>query len=76
MDYPNERVVIKKISLLNHFRNSLLLGVNSKHFSNSDHEQVYVKKCAKTKIGMIFKLSNQLYQCDFDDDVKILLSKT
>lgn len=59
---------MKKVTLLQHFRNYLYAD-NSSHNNadNYDGGYVYVKKWMKTKHAIMFRLSNKIVQVNFTD---------
>ena len=70
-NYPKE--LENKVSLLQYFRKSLInesIKRNNKEVLNSI---VYLKKWAKAKNAMLFKLSNKIIESIFYDKTKIML---
>lgn len=68
-DYPNERELQKKVTLLQHFRNYLYDGykLDIDKESGNDGGYCYVKKWMKTKHAIMFRLSNKIVQVNFTD---------
>jgi polo-like kinase 1 len=67
-EYPTERELQKKVTLLQHFRNYLY--ADTKFDSDKDDFSggyVYVKKWMKTKHAIMFRLSNKIVQVNFTD---------
>lgn len=73
--YPQERELMKKVTLLQHFRN-YLYNENKQETDNGKFEPgyVYVKKWMKTKHAIMFRLSNKIVQVNFTDKSEIILS--
>ena len=67
-NYPQERELMKKVTLLQHFRNYLY---NENRMDpdtgNFPAGYVYVKKWMKTKHAIMFRLSNKIVQVNFTD---------
>jgi len=85
-DYP-EDTLKKKVTLLQHFRNYLSeqqkraedTGETQPITSDSTKSQapedmVYMKKWIKTKHAMLFRLSNDTVQVQFNDETQVLIS--
>lgn len=85
-DYP-EDTLKKKVTLLQHFRNYLSeqqkraedTGETQPLTSDSTQSQaaedmIYMKKWIKTKHAMLFRLSNDTVQVQFNDDTQVLIS--
>ena len=67
-EYPQERELQKKVTLLQHFRNYLYADANRIEMSeNRDANFCYVKKWMKTKHAIMFRLSNKIVQVNFTD---------
>lgn len=75
-EYPQERELQKKVTLLQHFRNYLLADTNRQDLTddNKDNAFCYVKKWMKTKHAIMFRLSNKIVQVNFTDKTEIILS--
>lgn len=75
-EYPAERELQKKVTLLQHFRNYLYADykVDFDKDANSDGGYCYVKKWMKTKHAIMFRLSNKIVQVNFTDKTEIILS--
>lgn len=74
-EYPQERELQKKVTLLQHFRNYLYSDANKIDMSeNKDSNFCYVKKWMKTKHAIMFRLSNKIVQVNFTDRTEIILS--
>ena len=75
-DYPPERELQKKVTLLQHFRNYLYADykVDFDKDSAPDGGYCYVKKWMKTKHAIMFRLSNKIVQVNFTDKTEIILS--
>ena len=73
--YPQERELMKKVTLLQHFRN-YLYNENKQDGDNGNFPPgyVYVKKWMKTKHAIMFRLSNKIVQVNFTDKSEIILS--
>jgi polo-like kinase 1 len=73
--YPQERELMKKVTLLQHFRN-YLYNENKVENDNGNFAPgyVYVKKWMKTKHAIMFRLSNKIVQVNFTDKSEIILS--
>ncbi len=85
-DYP-EDTLKKKVTLLQHFRNYLseqqkkaedtektqpLTSDSTK--SPAAEDMIYMKKWIKTKHAMLFRLSNDTVQVQFNDETQVLIS--
>ncbi len=82
-DYPEETLK-KKVTLLQHFRNYLseqqkraedngeTQPITSEPSSSED--MIYMKKWIKTKHAMLFRLSNDTVQVQFNDETQVLIS--
>eukprot|EP00985_Skeletonema_marinoi_P018590 scaffold10417_cov137-Skeletonema_marinoi.AAC.14 len=85
-DYP-EDTLKKKVTLLQHFRNYLseqqkraedtgetqpITSDSTK--SKAPEDMVYMKKWIKTKHAMLFRLSNDTVQVQFNDETQVLIS--
>jgi len=67
-EYPQERELQKKVTLLQHFRNYLYADTNKIDIVNDkDSGFCYVKKWMKTKHAIMFRLSNKIVQVNFTD---------
>ena len=74
-EYPQERELQKKVTLLQHFRNYLYADTNKNDLnSEKDAAFCYVKKWMKTKHAIMFRLSNKIVQVNFTDRTEIILS--
>lgn len=75
-DYPPERELQKKVTLLQHFRNYLYADNKSEFEKDlpSESGYCYVKKWMKTKHAIMFRLSNKIVQVNFTDKTEIILS--
>lgn len=74
-NYPQERELMKKVTLLQHFRNYLYNENKTETESgNFPAGYVYVKKWMKTKHAIMFRLSNKIVQVNFTDKSEIILS--
>lgn len=74
-DYPSERELQKKVTLLQHFRNYLYADTKlDEKDNNFEDGYVYVKKWMKTKHAIMFRLSNKIVQVNFTDKSEIILS--
>ena len=75
-DYPTERELQKKVTLLQHFRNYLYADYKVEFDKDppSDTGYCYVKKWMKTKHAIMFRLSNKIVQVNFTDKTEIILS--
>lgn len=74
-NYPSERELQKKVTLLQHFRNYLYADTKIENErDNCDTGSVYVKKWMKTKHAIMFRLSNKIVQVNFTDKSEIILS--
>lgn len=74
-EYPQERELQKKVTLLQHFRNYLY--ADSSKIEATDNKEsgfCYVKKWMKTKHAIMFRLSNKIVQVNFTDRTEIILS--
>jgi len=60
---------MKKVTLLQHFRNYLCADTKLDEDLNGNFEPgyVYVKKWMKTKHAIMFRLSNKIVQVNFTD---------
>lgn len=67
---------MKKVTLLQHFRNYLCVDTKTDNERDSNFEPgyVYVKKWMKTKHAIMFRLSNKIVQVNFTDKSEIILS--
>mmetsp|Transcript_19782 Transcript_19782/g.30865 ORF Transcript_19782/g.30865 Transcript_19782/m.30865 type:complete len:749 (-) Transcript_19782:495-2741(-) len=85
-DYP-ENTLKKKVTLLQHFRNFLseqqkraedtgeTLPITSDSTkSRTAEDMIYMKKWIKTKHAMLFRLSNDTVQVQFNDETQVLIS--
>ena len=68
-DYPAERELQKKVTLLQHFRNYLYADSKIEFDKElaADGNYCYVKKWMKTKHAIMFRLSNKIVQVNFTD---------
>ena len=75
-EYPAERELQKKVTLLQHFRNYLYADykVDFDKDAPSESGYCYVKKWMKTKHAIMFRLSNKIVQVNFTDKTEIILS--
>lgn len=74
-EYPQERELQKKVTLLQHFRNYLYADTNKIELSDTKESGFcYVKKWMKTKHAIMFRLSNKIVQVNFTDRTEIILS--
>ncbi len=75
-NYPPERELQKKVTLLQHFRNYLYADSKAELTKDSAPEAgyCYVKKWMKTKHAIMFRLSNKIVQVNFTDKTEIILS--
>lgn len=75
-DYPAERELQKKVTLLQHFRNYLYSDTKIEFDKEGtpDGGYCYVKKWMKTKHAIMFRLSNKIVQVNFTDKTEIILS--
>jgi len=74
-EYPSERELQKKVTLLQHFRNYLYADYKVDFDKDSaDGGYCYVKKWMKTKHAIMFRLSNKIVQVNFTDKTEIILS--
>ncbi len=75
-DYPTERELQKKVTLLQHFRNYLYADSKIEYPQEGalDGGYCYVKKWMKTKHAIMFRLSNKIVQVNFTDKTEIILS--
>jgi polo-like kinase 1 len=74
-EYPQERELQKKVTLLQHFRNYLYADANKIELTeNKESGSCYVKKWMKTKHAIMFRLSNKIVQVNFTDRTEIILS--
>jgi len=74
-EYPSERELQKKVTLLQHFRNYLYADYKVDFDKESvDGGYCYVKKWMKTKHAIMFRLSNKIVQVNFTDKTEIILS--
>lgn len=75
-DYPTERELQKKVTLLQHFRNYLYSDTKIEIDKDQapDSSYCYVKKWMKTKHAIMFRLSNKIVQVNFTDKTEIILS--
>lgn len=74
-EYPQERELQKKVTLLQHFRNYLYADANKLEATQPrDTNFCYVKKWMKTKHAIMFRLSNKIVQVNFTDRTQIILS--
>lgn len=75
-NYPPERELQKKVTLLQHFRNYLYADSKSELTKDTFPEgsYCYVKKWMKTKHAIMFRLSNKIVQVNFTDKTEIILS--
>jgi polo-like kinase 1 len=67
---------MKKVTLLQHFRNYLYADtkIDAERDSTFEPGYVYVKKWMKTKHAIMFRLSNKIVQVNFTDKSEIILS--
>ena len=85
-DYP-EGSLKKKVTLLQHFRNYLseqqqrdedtngTRSTRPNEIASRDEENIiYMKKWIKTKHAMLFRLSNDTVQIQFNDETQIIIS--
>jgi len=75
-DYPPERELQKKVTLLQHFKNYLYSDSKVELDKDTPPEAgyTYVKKWMKTKHAIMFRLSNKIVQVNFTDKTEIILS--
>ena len=75
-EYPAERELQKKVTLLQHFRNYLYSDTKIEFDKDQapDAGYCYVKKWMKTKHAIMFRLSNKIVQVNFTDKTEIILS--
>ena len=74
-EYPQERELQKKVTLLQHFRNYLYADSSKIEISEQKEQGFcYVKKWMKTKHAIMFRLSNKIVQVNFTDRTEIILS--
>jgi polo-like kinase 1 len=75
-DYPPERELQKKVTLLQHFKNYLYAETKFEGEKTAAGEggYCYVKKWMKTKHAIMFRLSNKIVQVNFTDKTEIVLS--
>lgn len=75
-DYPPERELQKKVTLLQHFKNYLYSDSKVELDKDAPPEAgyTYVKKWMKTKHAIMFRLSNKIVQVNFTDKTEIILS--
>lgn len=74
-EFPHERELQKKVTLLQHFRNYLYADSNKMDLTESKETGFcYVKKWMKTKHAIMFRLSNKIVQVNFTDRTEIILS--
>lgn len=74
-DYPPERELQKKVTLLQHFKNYLHADFKPETgVAPSSAGYCYVKKWMKTKHAIMFRLSNKIVQVNFTDKTEIILS--
>lgn len=68
-DFPPERELQKKVTLLQHFRNYLYADskIEFDKDASPDGGYSYVKKWMKTKHAIMFRLSNKIVQVNFTD---------
>ena len=68
-EYPSERELQKKVTLLQHFRNYLYADskIEFDKETATDNSYCYVKKWMKTKHAIMFRLSNKIVQVNFTD---------
>jgi hypothetical protein len=74
---PHPHQLNKKITLLKYFKNYLLEQSNKAEEPVAlapTSNLVYVKKWLRTKLAIIFRLSNKIVQVNFFDHTKIILS--
>jgi polo-like kinase 1 len=85
-DYP-EDTLKKKVTLLQHFRNYLSEQqkraedtgktktlISGTTMSVASEDMIYMKKWIKTKHAMLFRLSNDTVQVQFNDETQVLIS--